>query len=49
MPVAGKKHPTYFGESAVKSIGARRGQKWSPCSLHVMNGESVNTEDSCVF
>ena len=48
IPVAGNKHPTCFGESAAKYWG-ETWSKMEPVFTDVMNGESVNGEDSCVF
>ena len=48
IPVAGNKHPTCFGESAAKYWG-EAWSKMEPIFTDVMNGESVNAEDSCVF
>lgn len=48
IPVAGNKHPSCFGKSATEYWG----EAWSRMEsvfTGVMNGESVNTEDSCVF
>jgi len=48
IPVAGKKHPSCFGESAAEYWG-EAWPRMESVFTGVMNGESVNTEDSCVF
>jgi hypothetical protein len=48
IPVAGNKHPTCFGESAAKYWGDEW-PKMEPVFNSVMNGKSVDTQDSCVF
>jgi hypothetical protein len=48
IPVAGNKHPTCFGASAAEYWG-EAWAKMEPIFTGVMNGESVDAEDSCVF
>jgi len=48
IPVAGKRHPSCFGESAAEYWG----EAWSRMESvfnDVMKGETVTMEDSCVF
>jgi len=48
IPVAGSRHPSCFGESAAK-YWRDAWPKMEPLFCSVMNGESVDTEDSSVF
>jgi len=48
IPVAGKEHPSCFGESAAEYWG-KAWPRMEPVFTGVMNGEGVNTEDSCVL
>lgn len=48
IPIAGKKHPTCFGGSAIE-YWEDEWSKMESAFTGVMNGESMESEDSCVF
>lgn len=48
IPIAGNKHPDCLGKSAAEYWGDKW-QRLQPIFESVMKGESVATEDSCVF